>query len=265
MKRVWVLLAVMVVSCTSAETRQPTFTVAPSLAPSPTVLPLVSPESPETFLGRSDPTAAALAAEGEPSLEPAFLPQPTEASIPITVLTADGDTLEAAFYGAAVRPSPAVLLLADAADVWLGLVAGMQSAGYNVMLMYLLSPSDAAEALAAIDTLLTLPSVNGLLVAGEGKNALPALVACSQRACRALILLNPLPNEAVLPLKEALATQIASPIFVAVGSDNAPAVQMAEQIGIEKAEQSLIKVYPTSIFEQTALLEDLKVWLAALP
>ncbi|HLA45310.1 MAG TPA: hypothetical protein VJZ27_17815, partial [Aggregatilineales bacterium] len=118
----------------------PTIERAPSLAPSPTVLPIIIPESDNNFIGRSDPTAAALAAEGQPDQEAEIIPFPTEVTIPMTIIADDGVILRADFYGAQQHPAPGVMLLPGESGITDDLMLAAQNlqiAGYHTMLLHL--------------------------------------------------------------------------------------------------------------------------------
>lgn len=161
-------------------------TLLPTLAPSPTVLPLVPAENPNSFVGRSDPTAAALAAEGEPDQDIAPVAQATEAVIPLMVVVSDGTVLRADFYGAPQRPAAAVLVLGQFEP----LASTLQAAGYHVM--RLPDANTHAEITAALDTLRGLPVVSEIGVVVTARDAQAAQQACAEQGiCRALLVVDP--------------------------------------------------------------------------
>lgn len=123
-------------------TPTPTSDQAASLAPSATVLPILPTENQDIAIGRSDPTNAALAAEGQPSQEPVtFAPQPTAPFVPLQFLTDTGSVVSVTLYGAAIKPAPSVLIVHDeSALAWQPLASVIQQAGYNVYVYDLDNP-----------------------------------------------------------------------------------------------------------------------------
>lgn len=236
---------------------------------SATVLPVISPEASDNYIGRSDPTAAALAAEGQPSDEaPTSLP-PTNASIPINVLTEDGLVLRTLYYGAPVQPAPVILLVhgEDGKTDELNLLGqALQSVGYNVMLLYLRgylpSPGSVDWSLAvsdikmALDTLQTLPTVPQYGVLGLGSGASAAMLACAEHAyCNIAVGVNPLP-QANLPGFESGSL----PILLLASEDNPTSLQTAQSIDSSAQGEHVLVVYPMLILTEESVRTQIIRW-----
>ncbi len=273
------LLAAVLVAC-GPNTAEPTVPPAdaPIRAASPTVLPFLPTDPADNFVGRSDPTAAALAAEGQPSVEPTdlFQPFPTEDSIPLTIRTADGVRLTAEFYSAPQRPAPAVVLMpgengadADARALANGLVVR----GFHVMLVHPrgMSPSGGQidwrrteeDVRAALQTLDTLPNIGGVSVLGGERSALGAALACRADArCSAAILWQPLPDETRMTLEEAGAGLGALPVYL-ITSEDRPVALAAAQLLSDFAGAATLATARQYTAADPAILDGLAEWLRA--
>lgn len=179
-------------------TPTPTSDKAPSLAPSATVLPIIPTEIDDIAIGRSDPTHAALAAEGQPSQEPVtYAPLPTMPFVPLQFLTATGTTVEVILYGASLKPAPSALIVHDeASTTWEPLAIALQNIGYNVYLYKadsLLTVSTVVENAQAITGI-----NNGIWVMiGIGTGAGAAWQGCDTiSGCSQVVLISPLGIEA---------------------------------------------------------------------
>jgi pimeloyl-ACP methyl ester carboxylesterase len=188
-------------------------TPLPPIPASPTVNP-VAPieEGPEIrdpasgVAGASNATQAALAAEGEPGqIQPTITPLPTQAQLPMMVGASDGLILRGTFYGPAIRPAPAVLIVRrNEFAAWDALTASLQAAGYAVLVMDLRGfgatggaahwPLALEDARAALAQLADLPGVNPgqIIVIGDGIGANLVFNACADYAgCAGAALLSP--------------------------------------------------------------------------
>jgi len=209
------LLAGLLAACDTTPAPEPTATfVWPTLPatvpPSPTVAPLLPPGDGEAghAIGASDPTHAALAAEGQPSLEPpTSTPAPTEAVLPMTISAADGTALQARYYAPSARPAPAALLIHQAGgrqQDWDPLIEPLRVAGYAVLTFDLRGhgssggqadwaqmPGDVQAALRLLSELSGVdPSQIVTIGASVGANL--ALNACGDLVgCAATVLLSP--------------------------------------------------------------------------
>lgn len=217
----WLLVGLMLAACELEPPPEPTFTRQPSLAPSAAVLPVIPDEGDIPQVGFSEPTSAALAAEGEPSQDAPFSPEPTQAIIPITIIGDNGNLLTGRFFGAATRPAPALLIISSSAMPEQSELLAFDLAGLGVHVMLMPPDITSADALASLETLATLPDISTLAVLGWGEGASAALVACGgDNRCVGAILLEPLPTE--------------SPFNEAVGSlGNTPLLALGESLSSE--------------------------------
>ena len=207
-------LALLVIGC-EPEPFEPTPTrdlptPAWTLLPSPTVDPLLpaGDGSQGTVIGASNPTQAALAAEGEPD-QPVQTrtPLPTQAFIPVTLGGPDGLLLQGTFYSAPVQPAPAALLLpmrGSDRSAWEPLAARLQAAGYSVLAMDLRGygatggqenwPLAQDDVRAMLVFLAGQGSISGgqIVVIGASIGANLGLNACADTpVCAAAVLLSP--------------------------------------------------------------------------
>lgn len=241
----------------------------PLIESSPTVLPVISPESSSAFVGRSDPTAAALAAEGQPSEESPTQPIPTDASIPINVLAVDGTVLRTSYYGAPVQPAPVIVLVhgedGDVQELTL-FAQALQSVGYNVMLLYLRgyapSPGSVDWSLAvsdiksALDTLQTLPVAPSYGVLGQGSGAVTAIAACGEHPlCVAAVGTNPLLSSQIR-----FPQGVTLPMLLLAGEDQSASLQAAQSMDAAALGEHVLVVYPTLMLAQEAVRTQIFRW-----
>lgn len=183
------------------------------LASSPTILPFLPTDDVASSIGRSNPTEAALIAEGELADTGLYTPtliEPTAQHIPLQFLATDGTLLTVSFYGAAVRPAPLMLLLHDSgqdSDAW-GLYAPqLQAAGYNVYLTDLRGrrddPDEVDWAVVVSDMLTILQNVTSstnintgqVSIVGIGTGGNVAMFACAQIvSCTQAVAISPRPH-----------------------------------------------------------------------
>lgn len=193
----------------------PTAVYPTALPPSPTVNP-VAPLSEGPSVrdpgiggqGVSNPTQAALAAEGEPEVAlPTLTPQATDAELPLMFSAPDGLVLYATLYGAAVRPAPGVLLIHQEGQdrtSWGSLPARLQGEGYSVLAIDLRGHGDTGGAVdwslapgdvqAVLEQFSQLPGIRPgqIAVVGAGTGANLGLNACAALpGCGAAVLLSP--------------------------------------------------------------------------
>ncbi len=241
-------LSVALAACGGLEQRdEPTRVYYPSQPPpvvilEPSTVPLApieeGPEIHGSGLGTpgvNNPTQAALAAEGQPTLDaPTLTPPPTQATLPMLFSAADGLVLRGTLYGAPVRPAPAVLLLhMEGRDrtSWDTLPEMLQAAGYAALTVDLrghgetggtvdwtLAQQDVADVLAQVAT---LPGVDGrVTVLGAGVGANLGLNACAQNtACVGAVLLSPGLDDEGITAAEGVALLGARPLLT-VAADN---------------------------------------------
>lgn len=209
------LVAALLAACDINPSPEPTATYAwptqpPTIPASPTVAPVMPQGDGQSGLsiGASNPTQAALAAEGQPSQEPSTPTlAPTEAVLPMTISAPDGTALQARFYAASIQPAPAALLVHQAGSSqqdWAPLIEPLRAAGYAVMTFDLRGhggsggeadwaqmPGDTQAALRLLSALAGVDSSRIVLI-GASIGANLALNACADLVgCGAAVLLSP--------------------------------------------------------------------------
>lgn len=272
MKRWFLLLLVLGLAACGDFFEAPTATpVRPTspLVASATVLPVISPEASNVFLGRNDPTAAALAAEGQPSDEAPTPIPPTDASIPINVLTEDGLVLRTLYYGAPTQPAPVIVMVhgEEGATTDFSLFAQtLQMAGYNVMLLYLrgYSPSPGVvdwslaveDIKTALDTLQTLPAAPQYGVLGWGSGAIAAMIACAEHPnCNVAVGVNPM-SQANLPSWD---SALNLSILLLASEDN---LTTAQAIDATATGEHVLVVYPSLVLAEERVRTQIIQWFA---
>lgn len=218
--RYWLVFAVFVVAACGPLAASPTPTPdnrPASLVPSATILPFLPTQDAASSFGRSNPTTAALAAEGELDtaglLTPTLL-EPTAQYIPLQFFADDGTLLEVVFFGAALRPAPMILLLHDSSqdgEVWASYASQLQTLGYNVYLTDLRGRRDdpvdvdwlavVSDVVTIVQNLSNTTAINTSqsTMIGIGTGATVALFACSQMAtCTQAVAISPRPSLAGL-------------------------------------------------------------------
>jgi dienelactone hydrolase len=290
----WVIVVVLLAGCgTDQPEAEPTEIPLPVLAASPTVDP-ISPAQEDSSIrdpglgavGVSNPTEAALAAEGEPEVAGATrTPQPTEARLPVLISTSDGLVLRGDFYPSALRPAPGVLLLhqrgADRSS-WEPLVQRLQALHYAVLTVDLrgfgetggaedwtLAPGDVR---AALEQLAALPGVSPerIAIVGASVGANLGLNLCADYSgCQAAVLLSPGLDYRGITTADAMARLGVRPVLIAAGENdrNNPADGMTLD-GLAAGDHQLMVVpenaHGTALFAVRPELVDLIVnWLSA--
>jgi pimeloyl-ACP methyl ester carboxylesterase len=184
----------------------------PSLVPSQTVAPFVVGESTDAFIGRSDPTRAGLAAEGQVALEDevTIAPLPTDSSVPLDMFAADGVLLNLNYYGSGADSAgtPLIILLHDEnenAQVWDAYARQLHDLGYRVLVPDLRGRGESEGqfeieqvTLDLQDTFVNfLPGLNilrdeQLAIMGTGLGADLAVIICAEQLlCQTAIAISP--------------------------------------------------------------------------
>jgi pimeloyl-ACP methyl ester carboxylesterase len=191
------------------------------------------PENTEVARGRSDPTAAALAAEGQPDIDPTAQFLPTEVSIPLTVISPEGITLGARYFAAIRQPAPLLLMIHDENYQTAQLDAltlFLPGAGYHVLRLELRGygqsggsrdwSAAAGDIQAGLDSLIHFPSISRIILLAEGRAAAPAWTACQTQAlCRGLVWLNPSSPDQDL---NAVLAGVDKPLLIWQAADQSP-------------------------------------------
>lgn len=210
--RYLLLVALILTACTERQIPTPTPQInrEPSLQPSATVLPFISTDSPDISIGRSEPTSAALAAEGQPSQEAPIPPEPTQGVIPLQFILDDGGVSQVLFYGAPTKPAPYLILLHDEGQTstdWEILPTLLQNAGYNVFIPSLPGQPTVADVVVIEENIRLFSNtvVNTMIIIGAGTGANIALAACAElSSCIGVIAVSPRDNAPSLSTKQLL-------------------------------------------------------------
>ncbi|MBZ0316634.1 MAG: alpha/beta fold hydrolase [Anaerolineae bacterium] len=208
------LLGVALSACEAPATPTPT---EPIMQPSKTIDPILPTERQDVSVGRSDPTSAALAGEGEPS-QPAQTPTPlpTLDVLPLQAVAEDGTVLQFVFYAGRSPQAPIILLLHDDekdGEEWAKFAILLQALGYNVFIPdqrgfgnsggsvdWTLAVSDV-QAIISSGVRLGLVSPNPVALMGAGTGANLAVSACTEiTACVTVIALSPQPSATSLAM-----------------------------------------------------------------
>ncbi len=204
MKRLLFLVALCAIAACDNVPPSPTparLLSGPTLAPSPTILPLMQAQEPTQLLyqGQNDPTAASLPRDSElpPLANGTMVPGQTHQAI--TVTAPDGTQLIGDLYVSPTQTvSPAVLMLAPDSSAWLDLPLQLQDKGYTVLAMPLRANQviNSTEALGDFEAMLQALGQVGdpghLAVIGAENGADLALAGCAaDTLCKALVLLTP--------------------------------------------------------------------------
>jgi pimeloyl-ACP methyl ester carboxylesterase len=234
--------------------------------------------------GVSNPTQAALAAEGQPDQDlPTVTPLPTQAELPMMISAADGLVLRGTFFGPVVRPAPGVLLVHDRSrdrTSWNELAARLQSAGYAVLTVDLRGygetggganwPLAQDDVRAVLRQLAELPGINHtqMVVIGAGIGANLGLNTCAdQPGCAGVVMLSPGLDYRGITTAEGMARLGARPVLIVASEndDNNPADSIALD-GMAAGDHRVV-IYPaaghsTDMFAVESGLYDLIVdWL----
>jgi pimeloyl-ACP methyl ester carboxylesterase len=270
-------------------------TSLPTIPASPTVNP-VAPieEGPDIrdpavgAVGASNPTQAALAAEGQPDQDmPTITPQPTAAQLPMPIGAADGLVLHATLYGSPVRPAPGVLILARDRSHWGELALRLQARGFAVLVVDMRGYGATGGAVdwaragddsrAALQQLIQLPGVvpGQITVIGAGIGANLAVGACAtDPGCGGAVLLSPGLDYLGVTTADAIARFGVRPILIVASEndDNNPADSIALD-GMARGDHQLV-IYPAAgqvgdghgaalLSAQPDLLDTMVNWLLA--
>lgn len=202
------LLITALSACEAPATPTPT---EPIMQPSKTIDPILPTERQDVSVGRSDPTSAALAGEGEPS-QPAQTPTPlpTLDVLPLQAVAEDGTVLQFVFYAGRSLQAPIILLLHDTAEdgrTWASFAMSLHTLGYNVFVPdqrgygnsggavdWTIAVSDV-QTIISSGIRLGLVSPNPVALIGAGTGANLAVSACAEiTTCVTVIGLSPQPS-----------------------------------------------------------------------
>jgi hypothetical protein len=281
-----IILGVLMLAACVESTVTPTTEVerAPSLEASITVAPIIPTESDDS-IGRSDPTMAGLAAEGQPS--PSFEFQGTSSvatpqTVSISIIADDGQILDVAFLSASVRPAPTVILLSDIdedGDNWTPLAQHLHDGGYNVALPILRrtpdSPSTAYWQQARTDVSSIVENILGInnvstgtiVIIGAGSGANLGLISCSDLpSCVAAIAISPQNDNAYLDFNPSISAFQGRSVMIVSADDDAVGTTTAEALNTQLTGDHTWQRYSgggrgTALIGQADLPQRIVEWL----
>lgn len=276
-KRILLLCLFCLLAACDSEPPPPTAThafTAPTLEPSPVVLPLMQEQEPTQLLysGQNDPTAAALPRDSELPPMDAGTRAPGETRQPIQVTAPDGVQLTGDLYASPLGPtSPGILLLAPDTASWLDLPLRLQNQGYSVLAMPLRpdlvinSAVGLGDFSAMIQALGQVSDPGHLGVAGAEAGADLALTGCAvEPLCDALVLFSPTDQELA---QLAITRYNPRPLFLVVGQNDASFGIVEYLRGSARGETGYHPIEGaargTALLQaRPALTDDLIEWLA---
>ncbi len=223
---------------TPEPTATPTLVIIPA---SPTTNPQVpTAASDDSALGTQiaafTPAAPPVVGDQQSTVTPT--PAPTQASIPMQFVMSDGLNIIGTFWGAPLRPAPAVLLLhalGGRKEDWLPFATRLHDAGYNVLAIDLRGygatggQPDWNKAQGDVESIFgrlsKLPGVETYRVSivGASIGANLALVACADIPdCRSVALLSPALDYQGVKTVDAMTKYGIRPVLIAASRDDAP-------------------------------------------
>ena len=219
MRTLLIILVLLAACAPPEEEADEGLDLAPSLRPSDTVLPFVVGEPTDSFLGRNNPTQAALAAEGELSENPTIQALPTSPSVPVQIFANDSQLLMLDYYGGLTNTSPVIFLYHDDDETgasWDAFASQLQTRGYHVIVPDIRGYGstggevDWEMAVQDVQMMVNNLSVLGRTAAGApvamvgvGQGANLALVGCANvSVCRSAVAVSP--SDSVLDVDRAV-------------------------------------------------------------
>lgn len=246
MMRVLLILFILLAACVPPdEGTEDDLERAPSLQPSSTVLPFVVGEPTDVFLGRNNPTQAALAAEGELSEDPTIQALPTSQSVPVQVFASDNLLLMFDYYGGLSTDSPVIFLFHDDGEVrssWDAFASQLQSRGYHVIVPDIRGYGstggtvDWEMALQDVQILVNNLSILGrttsdapIAMVGVGHGANLALTGCAaETTCQSAVAVSP--SDGVLDTDSAVRNLSTRALLLVSADDDSASAATANRL-----------------------------------
>lgn len=244
-----VLVGLLLLSACQDEVEPTTeFERKASLAPSATFYPDIPDQPDDEFIGRSNPTQAALAAEGQPVREAdVTIETPEQSSVPMQVFTTDNILLQFDYYGQPSHGGGLIFLLHDADETgasWDSFARTLQGMGYQVIVPDIRGyglTGGAVDWLAAVDDITLLvanvPALGianadtplGFVGVGQGAN-LSLLVCINLSLCRAEVMVSPAESGQPLDIRNAASQALSRPVYLVSADDDAIGTNEASQL-----------------------------------
>jgi len=235
--------ALFLVACEPAEPLTPTRTrtlTGPTIAASPTVLPLIPTDPAEGYYGQNDPTAAALPGSGE------LPPLPVggfEAGGQVVQITAeDGGLINGILYQSGLVRQPGILLLATDYANWGSFPAKLAEAGFTVLSVTMRPDSGIADVSVLLRALSSGEADPGRLgMMGAGSAADTAFLGCAaEMLCDTVVLLSPTQHDVLLA---ALPTYNPRALFTAASREDTFAYATAQDLASAATGESVFQPF----------------------
>lgn len=281
------LIALLLAACVES-TVTPTTEVerAPSLEASITFAPILPTEISDS-IGRSDPTMAGLAAEGQPS--PSFEFQgdntiATPQAVNISIIANDGQILDVVFYSATNRPAPTVIVLHDIEDsraIWIPLAQQLRTSGYNVAIPTLRrTPENLSEVYwqqlqtdvnSIVENIFAINNISTgtIVMIGAGSGANLSIISCSNLpSCVAAIAISPQNNIQNLDFTSSILTFQGRGMMLVSADDDAVGTITAETLNNQLSGDHIWQRYSgggrgTALLNQPDLPQRIMDWILA--
>jgi pimeloyl-ACP methyl ester carboxylesterase len=231
-----IVLLVFVASCDIPEdtpgppTETPYTSVPPSKTTSPIMPTAFNPESGNLNSQEFTPRAPS-ASDASLSLTVTPTPAPTEANIPVQFPIGDGLVIVGSYYGASIRPAPAILLihaLGSNKEAWRLFATELQLAGNNVLAIDLRGTGEtggsvdwfkaAQDIPSVLDRLHNLPGVDPsrVSIVGVDIGGSVALTACTATPlCKSVVLISPSLENQGLSISDTIVQYGNRPLLIA--------------------------------------------------
>jgi pimeloyl-ACP methyl ester carboxylesterase len=244
--RILLIILVLLAACASPEEEpEEGLELAPSLRPSETVLPFVVGEPTDQFLGRNNPTQAALAAEGELAEDPTIEALPTSQTVPVQIFASDSQLLMLNYYGGINDSAPVIFLFHgedETRSSWDAFASQLQTRGYHVLVPDIRGfgatggTIDWELAVQDVQTMVNNLSILGrtapgspIGMVGVGQGANLALVGCSNEPlCQSVVAVSP--SDGVLDVDSAVRNLSNRTMLLVSADDDAGSSSTADRL-----------------------------------
>jgi pimeloyl-ACP methyl ester carboxylesterase len=212
-------------------------------------------------------------------------PAPTEASLAMSFITADGLSITGTYYAGPTRPAPVILLLhmnGSNKEAWRLFATTLQTAGYSVLAIDLRGhgetggkadwnkvPGDVVEVL---NQLRNLPGIDParISVIGADIGANLAIRGCADwQGCKSVVMISPALNYLGIGALDPLSRYGTGPVLIVASRDDKPSG--SDSVTLDKAAKGshTLQLYPgtthgTNLFgAQPDLATVIIQWLAS--